>query len=169
MALITAAEIISLLLPNKNLDPALIEKQIEPTQRKHIRPRVGKTLYETLIGGSLSSDNQTLVDSYIKKTLANFVMLESLPLIRAQVSNQGVMNNDTEFGKQSSKDEYAYLRQKFDNDGQFEANEMAKYICENLSKYPTYNPERTEIRKTHKGIVFYDECENQKTWHGGNV
>lgn len=127
----TASEIVTEYLPQGNFDENLIDKEIEPAQRKYIRAAIGKDFYDDLIAsfGSYTADEAELM-TYLKRALARYVVFECLPMIRNNITSQGVMINDTEFSEQSSRQDFAALRSKVASDGDFECKEMVDWLCD---------------------------------------
>lgn len=138
--LMTAAEVIDLVLPVKNLDAALLEDNIELAQIKYLKESLGQELYVQLINqtnaGSYTGLNETLLNDYIKPALARYVVYESLPLIKAEITSNGVQMPTTEYGLPADEASFAMLRNKMKSDAGLLLRELDLYLLDNASNFP---------------------------------
>lgn len=154
----TATEVVTEYLVQGNFDEALVDKEIEPTQRRYIKKALGDDFYDELVTqvdlGTLTADNTELMDTWIKKVLSRYCVYEALPHIRNNITSQGVVINNTEFNEQSSRQDFGSLRSKVQSDADFEMTEMQKWLChdDQSGKYPLYKKTST---KGKGGIYFY--------------
>ena len=134
-------------IPNNDFDAALIEKYIIKAQRKYIRPLLGDDFYDEILtqvaGTSLSADNTTLLNDYLKPCLAYFVIADAFPQIKNNVTSSGVMTLDHDFATPASRTDYAALRSAMYTDAEDWRKEAIKYIEDtqesDSSKYPLWD------------------------------
>ncbi|ANS03585.1 hypothetical protein [uncultured Mediterranean phage uvDeep-CGR2-KM21-C345] len=148
-------------IPNNDFDPALVEKYIIKAQRKYIRSLLGEDFYEEILtqtaAASLSSDNSGLVTNYIKPCLAYYVIYESLPQIKNNISSSGVMELDHEFANAANRGDYGALRSQILTDADDWRAEVIKYIEDtqesDSSKFPLW--EKKDNYQNKYGIITY--------------
>jgi hypothetical protein len=140
--LITSSEIIQLVLPNKNLDNALLDDSIPVAELKYIRKIIGKELYNQLIVQQAAQQftglNETLLNTYLKPCLARYVVYEAMPLIKAEITSNGLQTPAIEYNLPVSAADFAMLRNKMFSDAELMLHEMLDYISEYSSSFPTY-------------------------------
>ena len=80
---------------SKNVDPTLIEPFIETSQEFYIVPVLGDALHSELIGeiedGTLSGNNETLVDEYILPVAAFYCWYDAVPFLAFKTHNKGIV------------------------------------------------------------------------------
>ena len=112
--LMTSAEVRAICIPDATFDTERLDKFIFMVQLHYVEPAIGETLYETLLSekaaSSYSAENQLLVTNFLEPMMAWFVLYEAFPFIRNNVTPAGIMVNTTEFQQQSSKEDYAGVR-----------------------------------------------------------
>lgn len=142
MSLITPQEVIALALPGKNLDTALVADSIPIASLKYIKPLLGAELYNTLVAESVGQTftglNQTLCNDYLKDALARYVIYEALPLMKAEITSNGIQTPSIDFHVPVNDTDFAMLRNKMASDAELLAKEMADYIKSNPSSFPDY-------------------------------
>lgn len=157
----TAAEIVTEVVPHSSFDTTLIANEIISAQRKHVREFLGEDYYEDLLdkveNSTMNAADTTLMDEYIKPMLARYVLFEALPQVRLNLTSQGVMINDTEFSNQSSHKDWSMLRSKYLNDAEFWREDAIRFIKDeqddDSTKYPLWCDESTD--RTRPGIIIY--------------
>ncbi len=141
MSLITATEIINLVLPVKNLDTNLLEDSIGLAELKYIKKALGADLYQTLLTENQSQSftglNETLLNTYLKPTLARFVVYEALPLIKAEITSNGIQTPEIDYAAPVSDSAFAMLRNKMLSDAGLLMQEMQQYMADNAAQFPT--------------------------------
>jgi len=167
--LVTQAEIVSNCINNKNFSTSLIKDQyIETAELQHVKPVLGsdfyydivndESSYSTLLNGGTytTSDSKTYSFQGLKKTICFFAFFESLPYIFTQITNQGLMQNNTEFSNNVSKDQRADYRNTIYSQAQSLMNEVKEYIHENLETYTLYSlgTDKSETVKIIGGLIL---------------
>ena len=159
MALITKSEVISRAFTNANMDSHLIKSTfIEISELNHLRPFLGKDLYNACVGGSYV----TLVNGYIKDYLAFCVKFEILPDITYNTTSQGVVDNIADYTSPVSEKKLNYLRQETYKKAETFKKKMHLYLDDNRVLYPEWNGCGTcsscrstgSVSKRH-GIITY--------------
>lgn len=158
--IITTSEIKTHAITNTNLDVAYLEQYILLAQRKYIRKFLGNDFYEEILGqvdntATLTSDNSTLLEDYIKPCLAHYVVFESLPQIRNQISKGGVFNNLSETADVVSGGDYDRIRNDYIAKAEAFEYEIDYFIedarDDDATKYPLYNGKNEQ----NTGIIIY--------------
>ena len=134
MALINASIVISSGLSQANFDEALIDNDFNLIEKKYIRPVLGEDLYDELIAdgsSGWSAANQTLVEDYIQPCLAKYVIYESLPMIRGNITSSGIVVNDPQTSNAASDNVYHNIRSKIISDAEFLKSLLKDYLDDN--------------------------------------
>jgi hypothetical protein len=140
--LITSSEIIQLILPNKNFDNALLNDSIPLAELKYLRKAIGKELYNQLAVQQAAQQytglNETLISAYLKPCLARYAVYEAMPLIKAEITSNGLQTPSIEYNQPVSDADFAMLRGKMLADAELMLREMLEYIKENSGSFPAY-------------------------------
>lgn len=162
--IMTDVEVRDLAINDDDFDEAYFTNYILTTQRKYVRPTLGKDYYNELLteieGGSLTPDNTIVVEQFLKPMLAHFVVYECYSRVHVQTSNQGTMVNYTEYSDQGKSFDYSQSRDFYMNKGDMWRKDMNIYINDaqddDPSKYPLFNECNDQPQLNKKGIIFYD-------------
>ncbi|MDX2000969.1 MAG: hypothetical protein SFW35_00925 [Chitinophagales bacterium] len=140
--LITAQEVINLALPNKNMDSALLSPSIPLAELKYMSKALGKPFFDALQAQAASGQylglNQYLHTSYLKPCLARYVVYEALPMIKAEVTANGLQTAHTDYAVPISNTDFAMLRNKFLSDAETLLQEMLVYLKANAPAFPDF-------------------------------
>ncbi len=145
-------------------DEAYFTNYILTSQRKYVRPTLGKDWYNEILdqieNTTLTADNQIIVDSFLKPMLAHFVVYECYSKVHTQLTNQGTMQAGTEFSEQSNSFDYSQSRDFYINKGDMWRKDMIVYIedakDDDDSKYPLFNVcDNGQPQLNKKGFYFY--------------
>lgn len=156
--MMTAAEVKSQAIVDSNFDTAYIDQYILMAQRKYIKPFLGTDFYDEItdeIDTTLSSDNDTLLDDYIKPALAHYVIYESLPQLRNQIAKGGVFLNLSETSDAASDLGYGQIRDDYIAKAEAFKIQADNFIQEeqddDSTKYPLYCGKKSQ----NGGIILY--------------
>lgn len=158
--IITVEEIKTNAIVNSNLDTAYLDQYILITQRKYLRAFLGEDFYEEILDqldntATLTSDNETLINDYIKPCLAHYIVYESLPQIRNQIAKGGVFNNLSETGDVASGQDYDRMRNDYIVKAETFESEIDYFIKKqqdsDSTKYPLYCGKNYQ----NSGIILY--------------
>lgn len=174
--LITSAQVIAECIPDTNFDKERLNKFIFSAQLHYVEPAVGETFYETLLSekaaDSFSAENQLLYDNFLRPMLCWFVLFDAFPFIRNHITPKGIMVNDNEFSQQSSKDDYAGLRNAASVMGERWKGKMDKYIRDvresDSSAFSDYNRGKDK-HQNKTGFIFYGGGHGHHGHHHINV
>lgn len=155
----TSTEVKSLAIVDSKIDTAYFDQYILMCQRKYIRPFLGNDYYEELLteiaGSSLTSDNNTVLEDYIKPALAHYIVYESLPQLRNSVNKGGVFLNVSETADAASDLGYGQIREDYQGKAEALRCEIDYYIKDaqddDGTKYPLYCGKKSQ----NGGIIIY--------------
>lgn len=158
--IMTVAEVKTLAIVDSNLDTAYLDDNILPSQRKWFRSFLGNDFYEEILGqvdnsATLTTDNNTLIEDYIKPALAHYVIYRALPRIRNQVAKGGVYNPLSETADVASGLDYGRLRDDYLTKAEELRLEIDFFIKDaredDATKYPLYCKNESQSG----GIILY--------------
>ncbi|MEK0325080.1 MAG: hypothetical protein QQN63_05185 [Nitrosopumilus sp.] len=161
--MLTTVEVIDLGLAQGSFDEELIEDFIILAQRHYVRDFLGKDFYNEILdqieGATLTADNTALLDDYLKPMLANYVVYDSLPQIRNNITSAGVMNNSSTTSEASSSTDFALLRNNILQLAQRWEKDAKQFIIDeqddDSTKYPLFGD---CVNNQHRGknqIIIY--------------
>ena len=162
--IMTSIEVKDLAINDAAFDQSYFDNYLLPTQRKYLRDVIGKDFYNELLteiaSDTLTANNETLVDDFIKPMLAHYNVYEVYSIIHVQLSNQGSIINDPEYGAQAQSFDYSQSRDFYMNKADFWRKDMIVFIEDSNDADPTTYPlfdECKDIQQVNKkGIIFYD-------------
>jgi hypothetical protein len=142
--MIGSAVDILLVVNNKNFDYTNLIKNsyIRSAELKHVKPILGADFYKLV--DTTPSSYATLINSYLKELIAFYTLYESLPFLNVQVTDKGIMINDSETANQGSSAQRAELRMAVLSMAEALKNDTIEYMKENESDYENEKP-RTKI------------------------
>ena len=121
---------------------------IKIAQEIHVRNYLGSDLYNKIsadiIGGTLSGNYLTLVNTYIQPMLIHYAMMDYLPFAAYQVKNGGVFKHTSENAQNVEKEEVDYLVNKEREFAQYYTTRFVDYMCFNDNLFPEYNSNTNE-------------------------
>lgn len=161
--IMTDTEVKNLAVNDYGFDESYFTNYILTSQRKYVKPVLGKDYYDEILtqiaAASLTADNTIIVEDFIKPMLAHYVVYEVYSNVHVQLTNQGSMNNDTEFSDQSNSYDYSQSRDFFINKADFWKADMIEYIEEakddDSTKFPLFDNCKNPPQVNKKGIIFY--------------
>jgi len=161
--MMTSTEVSTQAINDNYFDTAYFDKYILTSQRKYVKPVLGKDYYNELLtqiaGGSLTTDNTIIVDNFIKPMLAHYIVYEVYSKVHTQLTNQGAMENNTEQSNHANNFEYSQSRDFYINKADFWKKDMIEYIKEakddDSTKFPLFDDCDTPPQVNKKGIIFY--------------
>lgn len=138
MALITVDDIKNH-IASQNIDPELFINQFELAERKYIKKQLGATLYNSIVSQNDSriyqTGYETLINGFLKPALCCYVVYESLPGMRAQITANGLLS-PTPLQNEPASDRGAQtVQQKYLSDAEMYMQEAKDYMCDNNISY----------------------------------
>ena len=163
--LVTSAEVISNSFTNANTDTALISNNtILLSELAHIKPAFGRKFYEEIKtqhnNGTLTTENQTLVDDFLTRCLCWFVRFEVINEVQSNSTSAGIVHNIDEFATIIDPAELNAYKQDTYRKSEIYLQDMIDFMQgdDQSGDYPTYEsnrPARGQAYKNH-GIIMYD-------------
>lgn len=122
---------------NDSVDWRLVQPILIMVQDQYIHPILGTDLFDEIAdeiyAGSVSSDNQTLLDLYVRKAIIYYTLSELAPILKYRMQNKGVMVRNSENSQPASWEEVqgqqAYWKQK----AEWQSERITKFLRENSS------------------------------------
>lgn len=160
--IMTAAEVISNAIVFANgFESEFFDKWILKTQRQYVKRFLGTDFYDEILtqiaASSLTSDNETLLDDYLKPMLAHYILYERLPQINNHVTNQGTTSQLDDFSNPAPVAGINLVRNQALADAQQYEQQADDFIEEaqedDSSKYPLYECNKRNSNKY--GIITY--------------
>ncbi len=140
--LISYSYLIENTIIDSNVDADLVTKFIDIAQDTQIQQVLGFALYtaimDKVINNTLVGQYQFLVDNFIQRCLAHYVVYMSLPYINYHLTNKSVSTKSSDNGQPSSLEEIQYLRKDTESTAQFYAQRIREYIINNPGFFPEY-------------------------------
>jgi hypothetical protein len=125
-----------------NVDTDKLIQFVEVAQDTVIQNYLGTKLYDTLqsgvINSNLSTDNSTLINTYIKPMLIWYTQSTYLPYAAYQIANGGIYKHNSENATSVSESEITKLTRHATETADFYAKRFLDYMNENSNLYPDY-------------------------------
>lgn len=145
-----------------NIDENLYLPQIELAQETHIQKLLGSDLYRKIeglvangtLGDGANSDYKYLVDNFINKATIFYSMLEIIPIISYNASNNGLGKKTSEIQTETDNSDINFLTEKYRDLAEHYANLCKKYICKYSTKFPEYNTNTSEDIYPEEDVYF---------------
>lgn len=141
---ITAQTVVDNSVINENVDTKLVEPFILMAQNLHIERIVGTGIFRELVtqvaAATVSADNATLLNDYIRPALLPWVVYEALPFLNYKITNKSVSKKDSDNSTPSDLSEVQYLRKVVRDVAEYMSQRMTAYLLEQSQqgKYPLY-------------------------------
>lgn len=127
---------------NENVDWRLVQPILIMVQDQYIHPVLGTPLFDEIAdeiyAGTVSANNQTLLNLYVRKTIMWYLMSELAPILKYRMRNKGVMTSNSENSQPANLEEIQKLQADFKNKAEWYAERTTKFLRENESDYPNY-------------------------------
>ena len=144
--LITTDDVRKVCLGKAKFDVARFEPFLEPAELDYMKPFLGTEFYAEIktqyLADTISTDNQTLINLYLKKSCAWITLAKALPFLNIDISNSGLQRNNSDFASASSKEERADLVSSAIANADAYLDEAKIYIetqQTDNNKYPLYS------------------------------
>lgn len=127
---------------NENIDWRLAQPILILVQDQYIHPILGTALFDEIAdeiyANSVSANNQTLLNRYIRKTIMWYLLSELVPILKYRMRNKGVMTSNSENSQPATLEEIQKLQSDFKNKAEWYAEMCTKFLRENSSTYTNY-------------------------------
>ena len=125
-----------------NVESKYITASILNAQEDYIEPLLGSQLYRDIINqlsaSTVSSDNQVLLDDYIKNCLAAYSVYKLGMGLSKKWTNSGVMITKTVEQEAASQKDLNQDRQELLDSASIRAERLTKFLLAHPNEYPLY-------------------------------
>ena len=125
-----------------NLDQDKLIQFVEVAQDTYIQTQLGTKLYDQLqyevINSSVTTVNQTLIDTYIKPMLIWYSQATYIPYAAFQISNGGIYKHRSENSDSATQEEIDSLVDQAKITAEFYTQRFIDFMDQNSSDYPLY-------------------------------
>jgi hypothetical protein len=156
---------------NDNADMKAITPVIDDVQRLYIEDLLGTQLYNSILSqistNSVSSANQTLLDSYVLPCMKFYVLCECSPVFKYRYMNKGVMIKNSENSQPADLQEIMFMMDKWKNNAEKLAQRCKDFLSEESATYPLYlsNSKSYEYKpniNNYTNGIFLDDGETDR-------
>lgn len=125
-----------------NVDTKMIQSTIAFAQDLYLMPILGTDLYNQLLtqvsGSTLSTANDTLLESYIKPCLASYTIYEISDFLVFKFTNKSIEKQKSDTSDPISLQELNHLKGKLLVRSQHFGERLTKFLQGNTTTYPLY-------------------------------
>lgn len=124
---------------NASLKHETLEPYILRAERKHIKALIGKDQY-AVFDTATPPTNEFVKEAWemAANAVSNFAMYYALPILKAQVSENGIVVADSEYTSQASDKDFKELQRSFKTAGHEALDEMFKVMEQNKSEFSAW-------------------------------
>lgn len=126
----------------QNLDDKTINVCIFKAQELHIMEILGSNFYNHLMtkiqDDNLNSDEEELIDGYIKFSLLEWTKYELAFEIHSKITNKGITNDIAQYVVTADRQQFNTKVNKIQNDAVFYDNRLINYLKLNCNLFPEY-------------------------------
>ena len=116
---------------NENVDPKLLKSAIKEAQEIYIRDVIGSGIYDELqdqaYNDTLTTDNRTLLDSYIAPYLKYYSLTESMLPMTFKFMNKSVATRNSENATPITTSELTQIEQRYRDKAEYYAIVTGKH------------------------------------------
>lgn len=120
---------------------------IEVSEEMHVREILGDALYSDIItnieNGTLSGNNQTLVEKYLYNLSSWYTFLEAAPFILYKPNAKGITKQFSDNSQSIDKDEFAIFRQSISEKATYWRTTTVAFLNKNKLLYPLWRDTNT--------------------------
>ncbi len=144
-----------------NVDTDKLIQFVEVAQDTYIQTQLGTKLYDALQtqvkASSLTTANETLINTYIKPMLIWFSQSEYMKYAAFQISNGGVFKHRSENSDSASLEEINNLVHQAKTTADFYTQRFIDFIDQNSEDYPLYTANQD-------GGMYPERDQNMTGW-----
>jgi len=154
-----------------SVDDEILQPYIRLAQEMHILPTLGQSLYDDLTAkvqaGTITGNDEALMDSYIAPALVQLAFSEALPFIRVRIVNNGVTVMQSEQSTAATYGDMKPLMNRAKDLGLFHIERLIDYLDNNSTLFPELDKEgpgelcRT-VRNYTQGLNIYPNYRDDK-------
>ncbi len=158
---ITTEDIKEITSISNNVEPTFLVPYIRSSEKMHVEDVIGialdTTLKSAITGGTLTGDNYTLVQYYIKPLAAWSAFLSAIPFMAFKSTSKGILRQSSDNSEIPTIPDINWFRQSVKDNQTFYRGELIRYLEANTSKYPDYRScatSNTQGNNTSSGIYL---------------
>jgi hypothetical protein len=133
---------------NQNVSPESLVPSILLAQDIQLQTYLGSTFYfhleNEILSGTVSDNNQFLIDNYISKALIQFAMVNALPTLNYKIYNKSVQRPGSENSETATLEEIKFLQQEYRFAGNQYMEKMVYWINLHPGDYPVYFSQKVQ-------------------------
>lgn len=131
---------------NQNVSPLDLVPNILVAQDVELQFYLGSTFYfsiqDQVLNGTVTTENQFLLDNYISKALIQWGLMRALPNLKYKIYNKSVLSPTAENADSITLEELQFLQQQCRDTGNVYATRMVEWIQLHPADYPVYFSQR---------------------------
>jgi len=125
---------------NGSVDYKFLKPHIITAQDKYLEPYLGTALYEKLVTDhpTYSGAYLTLMDTYVRKVVTFWTIVEALPSLRVKINNGTLAVHSSEDWQAASEGEMKRIIDTHKGTALMYTQKMVDYLCYNASSFTEY-------------------------------
>lgn len=144
----------------QNVDANIIIPFIFVAQDSHLDEILGSNYLEHILeafdNNTLTADETTLLNDYIKPMLIWWTYTECYPHINFKPTNKAISKENSEYGSHSTIDEIKYMQNNIRLTAQSLTTKLYKFLCKNANDYPLWrNPNDPKEVTKKRNVDFF--------------
>lgn len=145
---------------NQNVSPADLIPYILQSQDIVLQNYIGATYYIELknqvVTGTVSSNNQFLLDNYIGNALCNWGLFYALPFLKYKIFNKSVVSPTSESSESITLEELKFLMEQVRSAGETYMKRMIEWMVLHPGDYQAYvAPRVLDGQLPERGNPYY--------------
>lgn len=158
---ITLEDLQELTSISDNIDPKFLVPYIRSSEAMFVSPVLGTALdtvlKQAITGNTLTGNNYTLVQYYIKPLAAWSAYLNGVPFLAFKATNKGLVRQNSENSTPLTVEEINYLKQSAKDMQSHFKDTLIDYLEANTTLYPSYRSQNCDAgsgRSNANGIYL---------------
>lgn len=144
---------------DENVDEKALINSILWCQEEYTKAMLGTALYDEIKGqieaGTITANNTTLRDSYIRPALKWWVVYEAMDELHMKATNKAIMLKRSDNSDPVSLTDILNLKNKYRNRAERFDEKLRLYLIENTDTYPLYSNAGSGADTIHpKGFTY---------------
>lgn len=127
---------------NQNVSPTDLVPHIVTVQENEIQYQIGSTFYfefiQQILTGTVTPDNQFLLDNYLSNAVLHYALEKSLPWLKYKIFNKSVLSPTSENSESITLEELKFLQSEARGTAQVFMKNLILWIQNHPAAYPTY-------------------------------
>ena len=150
---------------SRNLDNKDLMPNVQMAEELYIQDILGSEFYSYIYSAftaqTLTPDEVTLVQDYIKPAEAYRGLALALPFLSFQIKNKGSQKQSDDFSTPTDFSELKFLIHNAENRAEFYEKRVVKYLCMNEALFPQYKTNNDGVITPNNkngwdsGLLFY--------------